>query len=107
MTKPVKFALIGTGGIAQSYAQAFEANANACLVAVCDVRPDAAKAMADRFGCAAFASPDALAADGPAIDAVLICTPPNTHEGVNDALYLAPEPLIVTLFRVGEHETLA
>ena len=82
MTEPVKFALVGTGGIAQSYAQAFEANPNARLVAVCDVRPDAARAMAERFGCAAFATPDALAADGPATDAVLICTPPNTHEEI-------------------------
>ena len=82
MKKPVTFALVGTGGIAQSYAQAFEANGNAELVAVCDVRADAAKAMADRFKCAAFGTPEDLAAAGPTVDAVLICTPPNTHEEI-------------------------
>ncbi|MGL6075076.1 MAG: Gfo/Idh/MocA family protein [Fimbriiglobus sp.] len=78
--KPVKFALIGTGGIAQSYAQAFEANDHAQLVAVCDVRPEAAKAMAERFRCPAFTNPTDMVSQTAGLEAVVICTPPNTHE---------------------------
>ena len=48
MTEPVTFALIGAGGIAQSYAQAFENNAEAKLVAVADVRLDSATAPGER-----------------------------------------------------------
>ena len=41
----LKFALIGTGGIAQTYAQAFQ-QSNCCqLVAVADINQDSAKAL--------------------------------------------------------------
>jgi predicted dehydrogenase len=78
---PVKFALVGAGGIAQSYAQAFEATANADLVAVADPRPAAAAALARRFDCPAFATPAELL-DGSRPEAVLVCTPPDTHEEI-------------------------
>jgi predicted dehydrogenase len=77
---PVRFALIGTGGIAQTYAQAFDGWKGAKLVAVADVRPEAAKAMADAVRCPAFDSYSELFAAGPELDAVIVCTPPNTHE---------------------------
>jgi len=80
MKTPVNFLLVGTGGIAQSYASAFETHPDAALVAVADVRLNAAQAMATRFGCPAFTSlTDALDAT-PAVNAVILCTPPNTHE---------------------------
>lgn len=81
MTEPVTFALVGAGGIAQSYAQAFEGHPAARLVAVADVRPAAAAALAERFGCPAFGSYHEV----PATDAVVICTPPNTHEEIATA----------------------
>ncbi len=37
----IRFAIVGAGGIAQSYAQAFENNPFAKLVAVADTRSDA------------------------------------------------------------------
>ena len=40
MTKPLSFALVGAGGIAQSYAAAFDNCPDAELVAVADVRLD-------------------------------------------------------------------
>ena len=82
MKEPVTFALIGAGGIAQSYAAAFENHPEAKLLAVADVRLDAAQAMAERFACPAFAGHGELLANGPKTDAVIICTPPNTHEEV-------------------------
>ncbi|OWK42953.1 Gfo/Idh/MocA family protein [Fimbriiglobus ruber] len=84
-TAPITFALIGAGGIAQSYAQAFDGHPDAQLTAVADVRLGAAQAMAERFKCPAFEGYKALLADGPAVDAVLICTPPDTHEEITTA----------------------
>jgi predicted dehydrogenase len=78
-----RFALIGAGGIAQSYAQAFEACPAAELVAVVDVRIEAARALAERFGCASYPTHQALVESAAQFDAVLICTPPNTHEEVS------------------------
>lgn len=74
----LKFALIGTGGIAQTYAQAFQTS-NCCkLVAVADVRKDSAKAFAEPFGAKAFSDYKTLA-ENSEFDAVIISTPPNSH----------------------------
>lgn len=80
MSQPIRFALIGAGGIAQSYVQAFEKHPDAKLVAVCDVRAEAAQALAERAICPAYTNHVALAEKGPGFDAVIISTPPNTHE---------------------------
>ena len=77
---PVNFLLVGTGGIAQSYASAFEQHPEATLAAVADVRPEAAQALAARFDCPAFGGLSDALDGGPAVDAVIFCTPPNTHE---------------------------
>jgi len=84
--EPIKFALIGAGGIAQSYAQAFEGNGLAKLVAVADVRADAVNAMAERAVCPAYTSHHALAENGPQFDAAILCTPPSTHEEIATSL---------------------
>ena len=76
--KKLKFALIGTGGIAQTYAQAFQQSECCQLVAVADVNEDSAKAFAEPFGAKAFAEYQTLA-ENSEIDAVIISTPPNTH----------------------------
>lgn len=79
----VRFALVGAGAVAQAYAQAFENHPWAELVAVADTRPEAARALAERFDCPSYSSFEAMA-DGPAaFEAVLICTPPNTHEAIS------------------------
>lgn len=74
----LKFALIGTGGIAQTYAQAFQ-QSNCCqLVAVADVRKETAKAFAEPFGAKSFDDYKSLS-ENSEIDAVIVSTPPNTH----------------------------
>lgn len=74
----LKFALIGTGGIAQTYAQVFH-ESNCCqLVAVADINQEASKAFAEPFGAKSFADYKTLA-ENSEIDAVIISTPPNTH----------------------------
>lgn len=74
----LKFALIGTGGIAQTYAQAFQTSDCCDLVAVADLNKDSAKAFAEPFGAKSFLDYKTLA-DKSQFDAVIISTPPNLH----------------------------
>lgn len=82
MSEPVKFSLIGAGGIAQSYVQAFENHPDAKVVAVVDSRGEAAQALSERMGCQAFASHEALLKAGLPVEAAIVCTPPNSHEQI-------------------------
>jgi predicted dehydrogenase len=74
----LKFALIGTGGIAQTYAQAFQQSSCCELIAVADVREDAARAFAEPFGAKSFSDYKTLA-ENSEINAVIISTPPDSH----------------------------
>jgi len=76
--KKLKFALVGTGGIAQTYAQAFQTSDCCKLVAVADINKDSAKAFAELFAAKSFGDYKTLA-ETSEIDAVIISTPPNTH----------------------------
>lgn len=80
-SQPVRFGLIGAGAIAQTYAQVFDGWNGARLAAVADLRLDAAQAMGDAMKCPAFGSHAELLA-GAELDAVIVCTPPNTHEEI-------------------------
>ena len=73
----VRLAMIGAGRIANVHAGAIGSNPDAALVAVADAIPAAAAAFAAKWRCE-VRSLDAIAADR-AIDAVLICTPTDTH----------------------------
>ncbi len=74
----MRFGLIGAGAIAQAYAEAFRRSHEAELVAVTDVRHEAAQALAETMDCASFPSLTALLAETD-VDGVVICTPPVTH----------------------------
>jgi predicted dehydrogenase len=82
MKEKIRFGIIGAGGIAQAYAQAFEHCDTAQLVAVADVREEAAGALAGRLGCRSYSSYRTMA-DSEQFDAVIICTPPNTHPEIS------------------------
>lgn len=81
MEDRLKFGIVGAGRIAQAYAEAFETSETARLVAVADVRREAADALADRALCKSYESYEALA-DAGDVEAVVICTPPSTHREV-------------------------
>jgi len=73
----LKFGLVGAGGIAQAYAQAFSESKCCELVAVADVRPEAAAALAEIVGGKAYGDYKQLA--DVELDAVIVATPPSTH----------------------------
>jgi predicted dehydrogenase len=77
----IRFGLVGTGRIADSYAQAFQSARNARLTAVADVEPNAVRAFAKKANCAQFDSHTALAESG-IVDAVIVSTPPSTHREI-------------------------
>lgn len=75
---PLGMALVGAGGIAQTWGQAFAEATSARLVAVADPRLDAATTLAEPAGAAVAADIDTVLALHN-VDAVLLCTPPSTH----------------------------
>jgi predicted dehydrogenase len=78
----VRFALVGAGAISQSYAKVLQRSQTARLVAVADVRREAAEAVAASALCPAFTSYEELANAVPC-DGVLVCTPPVTHPEIS------------------------
>lgn len=81
----LRFGMVGAGGIAQAYAQAFQDTDIAELVAVADVRTEAAEAIAQSLGCRSYDSHEAMA-DEEDLDAVVVCTPPITHPDIASEL---------------------
>jgi myo-inositol 2-dehydrogenase / D-chiro-inositol 1-dehydrogenase len=79
----VRFGLLGAGRIGKVHAKAITGDANARLVAVADAFPAAAEAIAAQYGCDIRTIDAILAADD--IDAVVICTPTDTHADLIEA----------------------
>lgn len=73
----LKFGLLGAGRIGKVHARAITANAGAALVAVADAVVEAASSLAAQYGCA-VRTIEAIEAAAD-IDAVVICTPTDTH----------------------------
>ena len=76
--RDLRFGLVGAGGIAQTYAQVFQDQSCGRIVGVADTRGDAARAVAEVLGCASYDSAVQLA-DSVSLDAVIVCTPPDSH----------------------------
>lgn len=73
----IRFAVLGAGRIGKVHAKAVTGDAQAKLVAVADAMAPAAQAIADQYGCE-VRTIDAIEA-AKDIDAVVICTPTDTH----------------------------
>ena len=74
---PVRFALLGAGRIGKVHARAIGGNVDAKLVAVADAVPAAAKEISTGYGAEVRTIEKILASKD--IDAVVICTPTDTH----------------------------
>lgn len=75
-----KFAVLGAGRIGQVHAQAISSVPTAQLVAIAEPFAEAAKAMQDKYGCAIQTIDEILV--NSEIDAVVICTPTDTHSNL-------------------------
>jgi predicted dehydrogenase len=78
---PLRIGLVGAGRIAQTYAEALGRSTEARLLAVADVREEAARSLAESCGARGFASHREMLAALP-LDAAIVCTPPATHPAV-------------------------
>ncbi|MGD9752590.1 MAG: Gfo/Idh/MocA family protein [Acidimicrobiia bacterium] len=77
----LRIGLIGAGGIAGAYPDIFTGIEDASVVGVADTDAARAAALAERFGCIAFPSHGAMAANTD-LDGVIVCTPPATHAAI-------------------------
>ena len=100
----LRFGLLGAGRIGKVHAKAISADAGATLVAVADAMAPAAEAIAAQYGCE-VRSIDAILASKD-IDAVVICTPTDTHADLIEAFARAgkaifcEKPIDLSLTRV-------
>ena len=100
----IRFGLLGAGRIGKVHAKAVSADAGAQLVAVADAMAPAAKALADQYGCEVRSIDAILAAKD--IDAVVVCTPTDTHADLIEAFAKAgkavfcEKPIDLSLDRV-------
>lgn len=81
MSDSLRFAIVGAGGIAQAWRDAFAQTPVADLVAVADIDASAAAALAESAGADPFPSHRDML-DSCDVDAVIIATPPATHPGI-------------------------
>ena len=102
----IRFGLLGAGRIGKVHAKAVSGDAGAKLVAVADALPAAAQAIADQYGCETRSIEAILAAKD--IDAVVICTPTDTHADLIESFVKAgkavfcEKPIDLSLERVKE-----
>ena len=100
----VGFALLGAGRIGKVHAKAVTGNPAARLVAVADAMAPAAEAIAAQYGCEVRSIDAILAAKD--VDAVVICTPTDTHADLIEAFTNAgkavfcEKPIDLSLARV-------
>ncbi|MBV0912290.1 inositol 2-dehydrogenase [Anianabacter salinae] len=73
----VRFGVLGAGRIGQVHAKAIASVDGAALVAVADPVAAAAASVQDKYGCDIRSIEQILASED--IDAVIVCTPTNTH----------------------------
>ncbi len=88
---PLRFALAGCGGIADTHARALAALPEARLTTCCDVVPEAALAFAEKFGLRALPFDEAMRE----VDAVTVCTPSGLHGEVAAAALRAGRHVII------------
>lgn len=83
----VRFGVLGAGRIGKVHAKAVASNASAKLVAVADAFDKAAKDLAEAYGCDVRSIEQIEEASD--IDAVVICTPTDTHADLIERFVLA------------------
>lgn len=75
----VRLGVVGVGGMGQAHCNAITKLKNCQFVAVCDVRPEQAKSVAEKFGVKAFTDYNEMF---DLVDAIIVATPPWQHTQV-------------------------
>lgn len=82
MASPLRFAIIGTGGIAKTYESAFSGMQDARITCACDVSEENLLSFGARVNCNTYFSiADLVRSES--VDAAIVCTPPATHETIS------------------------
>jgi predicted dehydrogenase len=106
MSKPLQFAIIGCGRIAQRHAEHIHNTGR--LVAVCDIIPEKAAMLAEKHGATAYGDIDKLLREVKGLDVVSVCSPNGLHaEHAIKALQagyhvLCEKPMALTVQDCGE-----
>ncbi len=85
---PIRFGIAGAGGIAASYAEVISDMTGAEIVGVADIDPVAAAAYAAPLGATVATSVEALL-EAVELDALIVCTPPESHPAVAHLAFAA------------------
>ena len=105
-TKKVNFGIVGCGRIAKRHAEHIVFHGN--LLAVCDVVPEKADALAKKYGVKPFYSIDDLLSEVDEIDVISICTPNGLHSEHSIKAsragkhVLCEKPLAISVYEAGE-----
>ncbi|OBZ93210.1 hypothetical protein ADU59_22345 [Pararhizobium polonicum] len=91
----LKWAVLGTGAIASTFAEDIRLTGNAELAAVSSRTPEAAAAFSHRFGPLRILADIATLAADPLIDAVYLATPNTAHYDQAQTLLTAGKPVLV------------
>ena len=96
----LNFAVVGCGRISQTHLQAMVTVPECKLKGVADIREGVAKSVAEQYGCKAYSRYQEVL-EGNQVDAVIICSPPNTHADIatffleNGVHVLCEKPLAI------------
>jgi predicted dehydrogenase len=77
----VRYGIVGAGAISQGYAQAFQECDECQVVGVADTRKGASNSLSEVLGCPSYRTHAELL-EGAEMDAVLVCTPPDSHPDI-------------------------
>jgi len=92
MSQPLRLAVVGAGHMGRFHAQAIAERDDACLVAVCDIDPDRARALADAYAAEAVTSVSDLAGR---VDAAVVAASTSAHEAVASVLAEQGTPMLI------------
>lgn len=88
MEQVVKFGIVGCGRICPKHMEALTSIASSKVVAVCDIKPERARAVAEKYNLPWYTNYHEMAAKHPEIDVFSILTPSGLH--ARETIELAP-----------------
>jgi predicted dehydrogenase len=94
MISKLRFAIVGCGVIAPTHARSIQELPDAELVALCDIHPEKAQALADKYPAEVYNDFDEMVKSIP-FDVVCVCTPSGLHADIGMAAARAGKHVIV------------